>query len=114
MYVGIVNIIFTSISLLLIDRFGRKPLHMIGLSGMFTMAIALGVILGHFRQVDNLNIEFSKKLTKIHESDSGETVSKLSVAFVLIFVAFFQCGPGSIPWFISAELFSDSDRLGNC
>ena len=37
-------------------------------------------------------------------------VSKLSVAFVLIFVAFFQCGPGSIPWFISAELFSDSDR----
>lgn len=52
-YVGIVNIIFTSISLLLIDRFGRKPLHMIGLSGMFTMAIALGVILGHFRQVDN-------------------------------------------------------------
>ena len=52
-YVGIVNIIFTSISLLLIDKFGRKPLHMVGLSGMFTMAIGLGIILGHFRAVDS-------------------------------------------------------------
>ena len=65
---------------------------MIGLSGMLLMALALGTVLGFY-----LN--------------ANETVSVLSVVFVLIFVAFFQCGPGSIPWFISAELFTDQDRL---
>lgn len=90
-YVGVVNIVFTFFSLLLIDKFGRKPLHMIGLSGMLLMALALGTVLGFY-----LN--------------ANETVSVLSVVFVLIFVAFFQCGPGSIPWFISAELFTDQDR----
>ena len=58
---------------------------------MLSMAIALGTVLGFY-----LN--------------ANETVASLSVAFVLIFVAFFQCGPGSIPWFISAELFADVDR----
>ena len=32
------------------------------------------------------------------------------MVFVLVFVAFFQCGPGSIPWFISAELFDEINR----
>ena len=27
-----------------------------------------------------------------------------------MFVAFFQSGPGSIPWFISAELFDENNR----
>lgn len=84
-------VISHSFSLLLIDKFGRKPLHLIGLSGMCAMTIALGTVLGFY-----LN--------------ANTTVASLSVAFVLIFVAFFQCGPGSIPWFISAELFADVDR----
>ena len=92
-YVGIVNVVFTFVSLLLIERFGRKTLHMIGLSGMFMMAIGLGTILGFYLD------------------DENETISTLSVLFVLLFVAFFQCGPGSIPWFISAELFDNNNRL---
>ena len=90
-YVGVVNVVFTFVSLLLIDRFGRKVLHIIGLSGMFGMAIALGTTLGFYL-------------------DQNDTVSRLSVIFVLLFVAFFQCGPGSIPWFISAELFDNNNR----
>lgn len=91
-YVGIVNVVFTFISLVLIEKFGRKTLHLLGLSGMMLMAIGLGTLLGFYL-------------------DSGnEVVSVLAVVFVLVFVAFFQCGPGSIPWFISAELFDEINR----
>ena len=56
------------------------------------MAIALGTLLG------------------LYGDETNQTISVLSVVFVILFVSFFQCGPGSIPWFISAELFSDADR----
>ena len=41
-YVLKVNFIF---SLFLIDRYGRKILHLVGLSGMLVMTILLGVLL---------------------------------------------------------------------
>lgn len=37
-------------------------------------------------------------------------MSYLSVASTLLFVVFFALGPGSIPWLITAELFSQGPR----
>lgn len=37
-------------------------------------------------------------------------VSYLAVIFTLAFVVFFAVGPGSIPWMITAELFSQGPR----
>lgn len=37
-------------------------------------------------------------------------MSYLSVLSVLAFVVFFAVGPGSIPWMITAELFSQGPR----
>jgi Sugar (and other) transporter. len=37
-------------------------------------------------------------------------MSYLSVVSVLSFVVFFAVGPGSIPWMITAELFSQGPR----
>lgn len=37
-------------------------------------------------------------------------MSYLSVVSVLAFVVFFAVGPGSIPWMITAELFSQGPR----
>lgn len=47
-YVGIVNVVFTFISLVLIEKFGRKSLHLLGLTGMMLMAIGLGTLLGFY------------------------------------------------------------------
>lgn len=37
-------------------------------------------------------------------------MSYLSIAAIFSFVAFFEIGPGPIPWFIIAELFSQGPR----
>ena len=39
--------------------------------------------------------------------DAEDTIPMLSAVFVMIFVAFFQCGPGPIPMFIASELLDD-------
>lgn len=42
--------------------------------------------------------------------DGGSWLTGASLAGVFLFVAFFQVGPGSIPWFITAELFTQGPR----
>ncbi|XP_077051377.1 solute carrier family 2, facilitated glucose transporter member 3a isoform X2 [Siphateles boraxobius] len=86
---GIVNTIFTVVSLFLVERAGRRTLHLIGLGGMAISALAMTIAL----------------LLKDIES-----LSYLSIAAVFGFVAMFEMGPGPIPWFIVAELFSQGPR----
>merc|ERR1712227_652278 len=103
-FVGIINIVFTGISLMIVDKFGRKPLHTGGLMGMCAMITAVGVTLGPFDTADLENIL----------KYNTELISWLAVAFILIFVACFQLGPGPIPWFMTAEFFDDADRAKAC
>lgn len=42
--------------------------------------------------------------------DQLRWMSYISIAAVFSFVAFFEIGPGPIPWFIVAELFSQGPR----
>jgi len=93
-FVGIINVIFSGVCVVLIERFGRKTLHLIGLIGMFAMATSVGVTMGICGEEEMCT------------GDEG-TIPILSSVFVLIFVAFFQCGPGPIPMFIASELFDD-------
>lgn len=37
-------------------------------------------------------------------------MSFVCIGAILVFVAFFEIGPGPIPWFIVAELFSQGPR----
>ena len=37
-------------------------------------------------------------------------MSYVSIAAIFSFVAFFEIGPGPIPWFIVAELFNQGSR----
>jgi len=87
---GVVNVVMVFISVMLIDRAGRRILHLVGLAGMFVCAVVLVVLL-------NL-------------TTTSTAVSYLTVAPILLFVAFFQSGPGSIPWFITSEIFDQSPR----
>uniref|UniRef100_A0A667G4K2 Major facilitator superfamily (MFS) profile domain-containing protein n=1 Tax=Lynx canadensis TaxID=61383 RepID=A0A667G4K2_LYNCA len=42
--------------------------------------------------------------------DNYNWMSFVCIAAILVFVAFFEIGPGPIPWFIVAELFSQGPR----
>jgi SP family arabinose:H+ symporter-like MFS transporter len=45
--IGVINFVFTIVSIVLIDRLGRKPLYVIGSSGLFLALIALSFIFFH-------------------------------------------------------------------
>ncbi|XP_025721977.1 solute carrier family 2, facilitated glucose transporter member 3 [Callorhinus ursinus] len=87
---GVVNTIFTVVSLFLVERAGRRTLHMTGLGGMAVCSIFMTVSL----------------LLK----DNYNWMSFFCIGATLVFVAFFEIGPGPIPWFIVAELFSQGPR----
>ncbi|KAG8546814.1 hypothetical protein GDO81_029786 [Engystomops pustulosus] len=87
---GIVNTVFTVVSLLVVERAGRRTLHLIGLGGMAVFALIMTIAL---------------KLI-----DQAVGWSYVSIVATFGFVALFEIGPGPIPWFIVAELFSQGPR----
>ncbi|TDG99735.1 hypothetical protein EPR50_G00197230 [Perca flavescens] len=87
---GVVNCAFTVVSLFLIERMGRRTLHMLGLGGMCICAIVM--------------------TTALALLDSVPWMSYISMLSIFGFVAFFEIGPGPIPWFYVAELFSQGPR----
>uniref|UniRef100_A0A669CVX6 Solute carrier family 2 member 2 n=1 Tax=Oreochromis niloticus TaxID=8128 RepID=A0A669CVX6_ORENI len=88
--VGVINTIFTLVSVALVDRAGRRTLTLVGLGGMCCCAVAMTVGL-------KLQNEYS-------------WMSYVSMSAIFLFVSFFEIGPGPIPWFIVAELFSQGPR----
>nr|XP_058903941.1 solute carrier family 2, facilitated glucose transporter member 4 isoform X1 [Kogia breviceps] len=88
--VGVVNTVFTLVSVFLVERAGRRTLQLLGLAGMCGCAILMTVALLLLERVP--------------------AVSYVSIVAIFGFVAFFEIGPGPIPWFIVAELFSQGPR----
>ncbi|XP_037702566.1 solute carrier family 2, facilitated glucose transporter member 3 [Choloepus didactylus] len=87
---GVVNTIFTVVSLFLVEKAGRRTLHMLGLGGMAVCSVLMTVSM-------LLKNEYS-------------WMSFVCIGAIMVFVAFFEIGPGPIPWFIVAELFSQGPR----
>ncbi|KAI7684819.1 Glucose transporter type 1, partial [Sarcoptes scabiei] len=88
--VGVVMVLMSLVSMMLMDRTGRRTLHLYGLGGMFITSMFLTIFL-----------LFGFLYT---------WMSYMSVISTLIYVVFFAIGPGSIPWLITAELFSQGPR----
>ncbi|KAI4905059.1 hypothetical protein NFI96_016029, partial [Prochilodus magdalenae] len=87
---GVVNCAFTVVSLFLVERMGRRTLHMLGLAGMCVCAVVMTIALNLLEGVP--------------------WMSYVSMLAIFGFVAFFEVGPGPIPWFFVAELFSQGPR----
>merc|ERR1719270_1729612 len=87
---GTMNVLMTFVSLVLIEKAGRKTLMVIGLVFMFAMTTLL----------------FSALLT----FESVPAMSYVAIVAVILFVVGFATGPGSIPWFFVTELFAQSGR----
>jgi SP family arabinose:H+ symporter-like MFS transporter len=79
--IGLVNVVFTFVALALVDRAGRRPLLLIGLT---VQTLALGTT-GWMFQV-------------------GQSGLALLVA-ILVFIAAFAMALGPIPWIVCSEIF---------
>ncbi|KAK1162669.1 hypothetical protein AOXY_G17571 [Acipenser oxyrinchus oxyrinchus] len=88
--VGVINTILTMVSVLIVDKAGRRNLFLIGWTGMCFCAIMMtvGLVL----------------------LSTYSWMSYISMTAIFLFVSFFEIGPGPIPWFIVAELFSQGPR----
>ncbi|NXT20140.1 GTR2 protein, partial [Syrrhaptes paradoxus] len=74
----------------LVEKAGRRSLYMAGVMGMLISAVAMTVGLVLLSQF--------------------AWMSYVSMGAIFLFVIFFEVGPGPIPWFIVAELFSQGPR----
>lgn len=86
----IVNVLMTFVSMVLVDKAGRKTLLLTGFVGMTINTFFLAIMM---------------KYTGNHI-----IISWLCVVLVLVFIIMFASGPGSIPWFLVSELFNQSAR----
>jgi len=84
--VGIVNLTFTVVAILAVDKFGRKPLMIIGALGMGASMIALGLSF------------------YTHNEGLGALI------FMLLYVAFFAMSWGPVTWVLLSEIFPNSIR----
>ncbi|KAK0166971.1 hypothetical protein PV327_004431 [Microctonus hyperodae] len=90
MGVGAMNVVMTIVSLVLVERCGRKTLLLFGFGGMVIDTALLTICLAY--------------------AENSTVAKYLSVILVILFVVFFASGPGSIPWFLVSELFNQSAR----
>ena len=84
--VGIVNLTFTVVAILTVDKFGRKPLMIIGALGMAVSMIALGFAF----YTDNLGLT--------------------ALIFMLTYTAAFAMSWGPVTWVLLSEIFPNSIR----
>ncbi|XP_018300970.1 solute carrier family 2, facilitated glucose transporter member 1 isoform X2 [Mycetomoellerius zeteki] len=90
MGVGAMNVLMTIVSLVLVEKAGRKTLLLVGFSGMFVDTALLAICLAF--------------------AETSRAAAYFSIVLVIMFVVLFATGPGSIPWFLVSELFNQSAR----
>jgi MFS transporter, SP family, major inositol transporter len=78
---GIVNVVFTIVGMLLVDRLGRKPLLVIGATGMTIALAVVALTIG---------------------TGGNPTLTFIALAF---YVLFYAVGPGMLAFVIISEIF---------
>jgi MFS family permease len=84
--VGIVNVVFTIVSLYFVDRLGRRRLYFLGMSGIFVSLVCLA-----------LCFAFNHAL--------GDAGKWLSILPVFLYIIFFAVSIGPLGWLIITEIF---------
>jgi sugar porter (SP) family MFS transporter len=83
--VGITNVIFTIVAILLLDRVGRRPLLIVGTIGCVISLVALGV--------------FFASSTLKHDAPS------MALICLIAYIASFAIGLGPVFWLMISEIF---------
>ncbi|ENN70162.1 hypothetical protein YQE_00027, partial [Dendroctonus ponderosae] len=89
--VGVVQVIATFISSLIVDKFGRKILL---IASAFFMAFS-GTLLGVF---------FTLKDRNLVDEQTLQNIGFLPIVSMVIFITVFSLGFGPIPWMASSEI----------
>jgi sugar porter (SP) family MFS transporter len=84
--VGSSNVIFTIVSIFLVDRIGRRLLYFIGLSGLVITLFSLGLCF-HF------------------QNELGDLFSILTISTMFLFIGSFAVSFGPLSWLIISEIF---------
>jgi SP family arabinose:H+ symporter-like MFS transporter len=85
--IGLVNLVFTMLGLMVIDRFGRRKLMLIGSAGLI---LSLGLVSVSFYRADF----------------SGYAVP----SYLFLFIAFFALSQGAVIWVFISEIFPNKMR----
>lgn len=83
---GVVNILFTVVAILTVDKFGRKPLLIIGSIGMMVGMVALSVL------------------------SFMDVIGFAALIFIIIYTASFMMSWGPICWVLISEIFPNTIR----
>ncbi|XP_055350367.1 solute carrier family 2, facilitated glucose transporter member 1-like isoform X2 [Paramacrobiotus metropolitanus] len=106
---GGINVLMTVISVILVEKAGRRTLLLVGFAGMAVVTILLSV----FMLLHAAGKCGGQKLT-VEECKGVENMypwaAYASMVCVMLFVVMFATGPGSIPWFLVTELFTQGPR----
>jgi SP family galactose:H+ symporter-like MFS transporter len=84
--VGVVDVLFTVLSLFLVDKIGRRRLYFAGLSGMVVALLAMSSCFAL-------------------QADLGNAAKQITIALVWIYCAFFSLSLGPLGWLIISEVF---------
>ena len=84
--VGVINVIFTILSLFVIDKLGRRKLYFLGMGGIF---VSLLLIAGCFAYLPHL----------------GDFGRYAIVGAMLLYIAFFAVSMGPLAWVLITEVF---------
>lgn len=91
---GFVNIVFTLVAIFTVDKFGRKPLLIIGSAGMTIGMFAIGLL--------------------VYFADGTLATNKLMgmsvLAFIIVYSASFMMSWGPICWVLISEIFPNTIR----
>jgi sugar porter (SP) family MFS transporter len=89
--VGVVNVVFTILSLFMIDKLGRRKLYFIGVTGLVVALIAMGTCFAL-------------------QSTLGDSIKWVTIGLIWIYIAFFAISLGPLGWLIISEVFPLSVR----
>lgn len=83
---GFVLVIFTILSMYLVDRWGRKPLLYLGLSGMILSLTSMGIAFTFYQSLE-------------------QSLKWVSFISMIIYIPFFALSLGPIAWLLISEIF---------
>ena len=89
--IGAVNVLFTIVAIYLVDRWGRKPLLYLGLTGMVVALIALGFAF-------------------TFQGSIGAALKWVSFVSMIIYIPFFAISLGPIAWLLISEVYPTKIR----